>query len=360
VSQEHVSDEPLGQAEIMATLPVLGLRKLPTDQVITATNKEKRGWIFSPTAAVAAALCADKKCSQRLNEYYYHLFSNEPTAAVAWLKSNNNESATAVRKEMGSWEETYIDKASFIMADRDQFLSKSDGERKSQLNKLLQTDGSSVFRKAFMPPTGLKFGGAFDPDAVGYILAANRAIKTGTKPVDTDVVSDLYLDSNFVNDLRGVYYPLKAVNSQAPEIEKIAAVSNGIQSATSDLPVAASVLTREGDAGIGVPLAFSAAENNLRVEPSLLKRYDIYWIQLAISPSEELIEHSIELRYDVTIETPNCLVMDVVPIRVGPEVSTSEKASIPDVKVGEVEVGEMFRERSSINTFAPQFLDAAC
>jgi hypothetical protein len=137
---------------------------------------------------------------------------------------------------------------------------------------------------------------------------------------------------------------------------KLLPLATASQSASADLPLATSVLTREGDAGIGIPLALTAAEKNLRVEPSLLRNYDIYWIQLAINPSEELILRSSELRYDITIETPNCLVMAVEPVRLGTEESDSSKASIPDVKVGSVEVGEMFSRTVEYKYIRPTIL----
>ena len=62
---------------------------------------------------------------------------------------------------------------------------------------------------------------------------------------------------------------------------------------------------------------FTAAEKSLKVEPSLLRKYDIYWMQLAISPTEELIQNIDELRYDITIDNPNVLAMAIVPERVG-------------------------------------------
>jgi hypothetical protein len=123
-----------------------------------------------------------------------------------------------------------------------------------------------------------------------------------------------------------------------------------------DLPTAASLLLREGQAGIGKPLVFTSAEKKLKVEPSLLQTYDIYWLQLAVSPSEDLVDRSTELRYDVSIETPNCMVIALVPVIVGTEVSTSDKVNAPSVKVGEVEVGEMFSRTVEYKYIKPTIL----
>jgi hypothetical protein len=67
--QELVSDEPLRQDQLLATLPMLGLRKLPADKAITAGTAENGGWIFSPTTVVGSALSTDTRYMKQLNNY---------------------------------------------------------------------------------------------------------------------------------------------------------------------------------------------------------------------------------------------------------------------------------------------------
>jgi len=59
--QELVSDEPLRQDQILATLPVLGLRKLSVDKAITPGSAENGGWILNPMTVVGSALSTDRK-----------------------------------------------------------------------------------------------------------------------------------------------------------------------------------------------------------------------------------------------------------------------------------------------------------
>jgi hypothetical protein len=129
-----------------------------------------------------------------------------------------------------------------------------------------------------------------------------------------------------------------------------------LQQATLNLPVAAATLITEGDAGFGTPLVFTAAEKSLKVEPSLLRTYDVYWIQLAISPTEELVQNINELRYDITIDNPNVLAMAIVPERVGTEITNTDKAAVPSVKVGDVEVGEVFSRTVEYKYIRPTIL----
>ena len=132
-----------------------------------------------------------------------------------------------------------------------------------------------------------------DPNAIGYIIAINKAIRTtkGDQRVATghSPPVDFLLDREFANDIRGTYDPIKMISTITTDADRLPAVSNAIQRATLTSTVAAATLINEGDAGFGIPLVFTAAEKSLKVEASLARKYDIYWIQLAINPSEELI-----------------------------------------------------------------------
>jgi hypothetical protein len=170
-----------------------------------------------------------------------------------------------------------------------------------------------------------KNGETIDPEATGYMIGVNNSIKKNIDVGIRPISADLSLDKDFALALRKAYYPIRSISGLSPQLEKISAISNTVQIATSDLPVAASLFVQEGDAGMGRPLVFTAVEKKLQIEPSLLRDYDIYWLQLTINPSEELVDRSMELRYDVTIDTPNCLVMAIVPLRIGVEASNTDK-----------------------------------
>jgi hypothetical protein len=137
--QEFVSDEPLRQDQILATLPVLGLRKLPVDKAITAGSAENGGWIFNPTTVIGSALSTDIKYTKPLNNYIYYVPSLEPNAAFDWLKLGKAEQAKAVGEAMSSWEGDYVNKTGVVLMDRKRFSSNSDTEKKEKLNKLLVT-----------------------------------------------------------------------------------------------------------------------------------------------------------------------------------------------------------------------------
>ena len=315
--QEIVSAEPLTKSEIIATLPVLAFRKVPIDKVIEF-NASLDDWRMDEKVVVGSEL---------------------PTPISAGIK------------------QFYDEKSEFILSKQSQFSLQNDEERKSRLNELIEPDKNLSDSIMSVVPAAGKNPVQFDPEGIKYIFAMNRNIKE--KHIDSPSKLSkgvLSLDATFAHNLRQAYSPMISITTSSPEFEKVMAVSNGVQLASLDLPTAASLLLKEGEAGIGKPLVFTSAEKQLKVEPSLLRTYDIYWLQLAVSPSEDLVDRSTELRYDVSIETPNCMVMALVPVIVGTEVSTSDKVNAPSVKVGEVEVGEMFSRTIEYKYIKPTIL----
>jgi hypothetical protein len=111
-----------------------------------------------------------------------------------------------------------------------------------------------------------------------------------------------------------------------------------------------------GEAGLGQPLPFTAKDKSLTVEPSLVRRYDIYWIDLAFSPSEELLGNATELRYDIAMLDNDTIALDLVPMRFGHEVEQKDGMSVPGIKVGEIEVGEMFSRTVEYRHLVPTVL----
>jgi hypothetical protein len=318
--QEIASAEPLTKSEIFATLPVLAFKKIPIDKVIES-NASLDDWKIDE------------------NVYIGSIISARQTPISADLK------------------QIYNRKSELILSQQSQFSSQDDKDRKYQLNKFVESDVGTA-DIAVVPLTGnnQKNRVQVDLEATKYMLAMNNSMKYQYIGSSTKSKEDRSLDAGFARNLQHAYSPITSITASSPEVDKVEAVSNGVQLASLDLPTAVSLLLREGQAGVGKPLVFTATEKQLKVEPSLLREYDIYWLQLAVSPSEDLVDRSTELRYDVSIETPNCMVMALVPVILGTEVRASDKLNAPSVKVGEVEVGEMFSRTVEYKYIKPTIL----
>ncbi len=185
------------------------------------------------------------------------------------------------------------------------------------------------------------------------ILAANNLIKGPKNDPGTSV---LVLDENFAQAMIDAYYPFRQTTSSSNEVDRIRASEFAIDLVASNAALSSVTLVNEGDAGFGVPLAFTAKEKTLSVEPSLEKRFDIYWLELAVSPSEELLSNVSEIKYNVKIETANSLALDLVPARYGTPKEIKEETKTPSVKAGDVEVGEIFKRTVSYKFMQPTVL----
>jgi hypothetical protein len=155
---------------------VFGLRKLSVDKAITAGRAENGGWILNPMTAVGSALSTDKKGATKLRDYINSVPPFEPDAAFDWLNQGRTEQAKAAGEEINSWESNYIKKTgAFIVMDRDSFSSNNDVERKEKLNRILDTAYETQYSvKDYLQSGDTKSMLIADPDAIGYILAANK------------------------------------------------------------------------------------------------------------------------------------------------------------------------------------------
>jgi hypothetical protein len=240
--QEIVSAEPLTKSEILATLPVLAFRQIPVNKVISEITQGS-GWGIEPDAVIGSA------------------FSSEPNQKKIWdnLVSNKTSDPKALdllkrqsEKAVGVWQETYAKKAAPFLSEQIGFSFSSDNDRKSRLNELLETDSGDAANKTIPIFT---FAGKrleqVDAEAVGYIMAINKDYQHYDRTSQSKTTIDYSLDPRFALRLKEAYYPISLITAASPDIEKVAAVSNGVQTASMDLPTAASLLIREGQAGIG-------------------------------------------------------------------------------------------------------------
>jgi hypothetical protein len=108
---------------------------------------------------------------------------------------------------------------------------------------------------------------------------------------------------------------------------------------------------------IGHPLLFPAKEKGLKIEPSISKAFDVYWLQMAINPREDLRSSLSELSFFVSLKTRDSEALDLVPLRFGQEVSTKEEHGLPAIKV-EVEgtgvsVGKFYSQEITYKSLKP-------
>ena len=342
LSQEVVTNEPLRKDQIIGTLPVLALRKLPVDKVISPANNPNYEWMVSYPAVVKAALTSEK-LPEPTKSIFKGLDSSDPTVSpstkkIAFDKAVELWTSGMPENLKNTYLGDHIDGKSKLLS----YVPSATDTTTDKLTSITFDDGSTA---------------QVDANAVGRILASNKIIQSGEKRAGAAATpADLNLNTYFANDIQATYYPLKVVAGVKTDTENLAAINTAIQQASYDLPVAAAVLINEGEAGFGRPLPYTSKDKSLSVAPTLARRYDIYWVELAVSPSEELIQNIVELRYDFAIKGIDALALDLQPARIGVETSIEGTAKTPTVKVGEVEVGEMFSRTIQYKYIRPTIL----
>jgi hypothetical protein len=108
---------------------------------------------------------------------------------------------------------------------------------------------------------------------------------------------------------------------------------------------------------IGTPLHFPAAEKKLNVERSIAKQRDIYWVQFAINPKEDLRKSVTEIAFFVTLKTKGAQAFELAPLRYGHEHEIKEERKTPEVKVetpqGGVSIGTFYGQEISYKSLKP-------
>ena len=203
------SKKPSNAEDFIATLPVVGFRRVPVDEVIKQAKEPSGGWIFDETAAAGAALSADPRYSKELDAYLVAMASQEPEASKIWLHSNSSVLPEAIV----AWEEPYVKKANSILVSgnpKNGIEVSFDGIFKG---KDLQVEHDTPF-----VAMRWKDNQRLDRDGIGFILGTNKTIKHRefNHGKTEDVYLDLNLDTKFATNLRTTYSPLSlnSVNRQ--------------------------------------------------------------------------------------------------------------------------------------------------
>jgi hypothetical protein len=355
--QEVVTNEPLTKKQLIATLPLLTLPKLDVDKVITAANdKNSNTWMVSAPAAVSSVLL-----SEQLPKDLKQAVNSIPTGDWADIKTWQPDQREAMASAVEHWKTKYLSDERRNHFDRIiPVTAVNNTEFKEGLPTILPRAKDVEKEKT----VSIMFIDGSHEDVntttIERILTANSIIEdTPTKTNENSpytLAMALSLNTRFANDIQAVYFPIKSISRMGAEAERLPAANSAIREALTNPGVAATLLINLGEAGLGQPLPFTAKDKSLNVEPSLTRRYDIYWIDLAFSPSEELLGNATELRYDIAMLDDDTIALDLLPMRFGREVGEKDGMSVPSIKVGSVEVGEMFSRTVEYKRLLPTVL----
>jgi hypothetical protein len=184
--------------------------------------------------------------------------------------------------------------------------------------------------------TNLVAAGAFADMSSGfYVLGTeeSHAIKYLT--------SNLYHLAAYRNDLAG---------------EAFAELLNYVKRYDS---LSKSFLAYVGRITFGLPIPARAEEIGLVLPNFIDQNFDVYWIELTATYREMADDAIEEMVFNITLP-PDCVALELIPIRYGPreEVSVEQRSPELKVKVGnaEISVGEFFGKRVSYNVIRPTII----
>ena len=379
--KEIVTNSPLLPMDTLEILPILSLRNLPVKDLIVQTGDE---FTLNKLAVASSALAtqADDRVQmsdlKRLTKeqiggkgiYIYSFLDERDKGDLATFAAASKEGwETSLQKQVdmtandvklvGKWDNN---KTYYGLGKEYEYVS--DSQKHNLLKAWFAKDDSLAALPAVYVPIKNNATVPIDAKGVGKIIAVNELlthynsygnVNSECKKGTCTFIATA-LDREFATNIIAAYEPIIAMSKDADDSSKLKATKKSVQLASSDWNTATAVLIKQGQAGIGRPLAFTAAEKRLTVEKSILAQYDVYWVQFAISPDEDIVDKISELRFDIDIQTPEATVLSLLPIRLGTDVSVKEEAKTPTVKVGDVEVGEMFSRSVEYKYLRPTIL----
>jgi hypothetical protein len=120
-----------------------------------------------------------------------------------------------------------------------------------------------------------------------------------------------------------------------------------------------SFLAYIGRVTFGLPVPLRAEEIGLILPDFISENFDVYWIELTATYREMADDDLDEMVFNVSLP-PDCVALELIPIRYGPSEKVSIDQGSPDfkIKVGgtEVSVGEFFGKRVSYNVIRPTII----
>jgi hypothetical protein len=106
----------------------------------------------------------------------------------------------------------------------------------------------------------------------------------------------------------------------------------------------------------GKPLSVPAEEQGLKIPPSISRRYDVYWLEFALSLREIRSSDVEEVLFDVRF--PNDVIaLELIPLLYGKERQVVQSESTPPITVAgrgaAVTIGEFYKQTVTFTTLEP-------
>lgn len=326
-AQIVIDDAPLTQDEILAEVPIIGYRSFPKEALV-ALDPKKDQWAIDGAILYAAA-------------------ANDPDLLAKAGKSAIDINSLSLQQLL----ELYKKFAGDDVPKCDQYGTFRVCQGSLGAGTVIHFKNTSRF-----------YDTALDPQVVRLAFASDKgALKNST--VQTLPISNssgspalgVSIDAGYAKTANDLYGSVNKASGTSLNPSTAFAFSKTAEVTSKKLSEVTALLITKVD--IGHPLVFPAKEKGLKIEPSISKAFDVYWLQMAINPREDLRSSLSELSFFVSLKTRDSEALDLVPLRFGQEVSTKEEHGPPEIKV-EVEgtgvsVGKFYSQEITYKSLKP-------
>lgn len=332
------SHRPIAGDDILAVKPAFAFRKIPRDAIV-ASNADAGEWLITSDVLLN---------SLKNNTNISSLDQNKIKVALQEAR----EKDTATKDALGSVLRSY---------------SMASKQPPSQ-GGVMQV--ASVNRPPDIityEPSYLKPNQSVDAEAIQNILKYGRAHSSAGATASgalivasSGTVKGIALDRQFAISLMNLYETLDL--NERRDFDSVGSVSlaKAVEFAASDERLASTTLVSIGNATFGKPLAFTAGERKLIIEPSISRHYDVYWVEFALSPGDDFASRSTELFFSVVLNDPSSIALELVPLRYGTNSKVTTNLQSPDVSVeaagNRISVGKVYEQTIEYSYLKPTIL----
>jgi hypothetical protein len=310
--QVLVENDQLAPNEVLTTRTIYAFRNLPND-AIKQTNGDGV-WVLSKDAIIGSAL--DSPILEKSQKRTLRQALNEKGDAGDTTLEAMKLALAAQRREQTGFAGAQL--GSGLMDPDNSNIAAYDGS-----GYHVSAHGNDVYfltmdekPKIVSYPTGTQGSSFIDTVALGSIVdAGSLAVWSGgSRPAaPTITTAGLVLDPHFAMDVKSIYATIDKVAWNASPAANAQALSAAKKISFSDPKLAATTLSAIGKVEYGNPIAYTIDDKKLVVEPSLRKRFDVYWIDFAFSPSEEVINSSSEMNFSVALSDRDSMALQLAP-----------------------------------------------
>jgi hypothetical protein len=184
----------------------------------------------------------------------------------------------------------------------------------------------------------------------------------GTTKVSYDRSTDgLKLDPAFAGTLASFYKSINYDSSSSFwDVNSSDKLADATRIAQADRRIALVSLDPMGKADFGKPIIVPIREKHLVVEASTLSQYEVYWIEFAFTPDEDLSKNSSEMSFTVSLSDTGSIALQLLPMRFGVVEDHTEKSGPPEFSLEQngkkVTIGKVYEQSVEYSFLKPTIM----